>query len=273
MRTLRLNTPLLRRTTLLACALLCLPVAHGQGTDYRQRWLTLAEQSFSGGSAQSIELLDAFFGISAPDLGSDSLRQDDFDALSDAGWQRIVEARKAEARRRIDELNCSKLATAKLCVILTDNPSAGAAFIAEQKAAARELALERKLARYDAVFEGLSASDQAAVRSFNLVAFGLALPTLSRDYRERLLTIAREYPADFIQDVRAECALEQADDGQILLPADEADRWKGMSPTEQCRATRQYARELMLVCPENIDPQDEEASCEELLSPQDTPLP
>jgi hypothetical protein len=251
----------------------CAATAAAQSTDYRERWSALTVAAYVRGDAQSIELIDAFFGVSSPELDGSGIDRRDFDDLSDAGWQTLIEARNTEALRRIDELNCGKLATAKLCIILNDNPAASASFIAEQKAAARELAVERKLARYREVYASLSPADRAVVDAFNKIAFGRHEPEISREYRERLATIAKEFPGDFIADVRAECALEREDDGLLFRPQSEMQRWESISQIEQCEATKRYARQLALVCPENIDPQDADESCDALLNPEKTPLP
>ena len=164
-------------------------------------------------------------------------------------------------------MNCNKLAVAKLCQILVDNPAADARFIAEQKAVIHELPLQRKLNRYNAVYQQLSDADRVIVSRFNNIIFGRPGPEVPQSYRQMLLTIADEFPMDFVSDQQDACFLERRDDEQVLLPADLAEVWQSLEPLAQCRETQQYAQKLMLVCPENVDPQDEVESCESLLNP------
>ncbi len=241
--------------------------ASAQGTDYRERWVELNANAYSEGRTQGVEILETFFGISAPDFDDDESSRSDLDGISDEGWAIISKARQAEARNTVDELNCNKLAVAKLCQILIDNPDADARFIAEQKAVIHELPLQRKLNRYNAVYQQLSQADRVTVSQFNNIIFGRPGPEVPQSYRQMLMTIAAEYPDDFVSDQKDACFLERADDEQVLLPADLAEVWQSLEPLAQCRETQQYAKKLMLVCPENYDPQDEVESCESLMNP------
>ncbi len=241
--------------------------AAAQGTDYRDRWVELNAKAYADGETQGVEILETFFGISAPDFDDDDNLRSNLDGISDEGWATIFEARRAEARSTVDELNCNKLAVAKLCQILIDNPSADARFIAEQKAAIHELPLQRKLNRYNAVYQQLSDADRLVVSQFNNVIFGRPGPEVPQSYRQMLMTIADEFPQDFASDQNEACFLERRDDEKVLLPADLASVWQTLEPLAQCRETQQYAQQLMLVCPENYDPQDKVESCESLLNP------
>ncbi|MEM9687965.1 MAG: hypothetical protein AAF917_00675 [Pseudomonadota bacterium] len=241
--------------------------ALAQGSDYRDRWVALNTAAETDGDTQGVEILVAFFGISAPDFDDDDSARAALEGISDDGWAIIRAAREAEARHSVDELNCNKLAVAKLCQILIDNPTANARFIAEQKAVIHELPLQRKLNRYNAVYQQLSDADRVIVSQFNEVIFGRPGPEVPQRYSEMLMTVADEFPGYFVADQNDACFLERSDDEKVLLPADLADVWQSLEPLAQCRETQQYAQALMLVCPENHDPQDEVESCESLLNP------
>ncbi|MEM8681837.1 MAG: hypothetical protein AAGF72_00315 [Pseudomonadota bacterium] len=247
--------------------LLASGAALAQGSDYRDRWVALNAEAHAAGDTQGVEILGAFFGVSAPDFDDDDSLRNDLDGISDEGWRIISAARQAEARHAVDELNCNKLAVAKLCQILVDNPQANARFIAEQKAVIHELPLQRKLNRYNAVYQQLSDADRRVVSQFNNVIFGRPGPEVPQSYRQMLMTIADEFPGYFVADQNDACFLERRDDEKVLLPADRAEAWLSLAPMAQCRETQQYAQQLMLVCPENFDPQDELESCESLLNP------
>ena len=141
-----------------------------------------------------------------------------------------------------------------------------ARFIAEQKAAIHELPLQRKLNRYNAVYQQLSQADRVAISQFNNVIFGRPGPDVPQIYRQMLMTIAEEYPYKFVSNQTDACFLERRDDERVLLPADVAEVWQSLEPLAQCRETQQYANKLMLVCPENYDPQDKVESCESLMN-------
>jgi hypothetical protein len=241
-------------------------------SDYERRYLELRDRYQSEADAQQLELLLSFFGISAPEIGEKPVDRQFFAGISDAGYDLIVAARRNETARMVDELNCGKLAVAKLCQILVDQPTASAEFIAEQRALKRERELQRKLQRYRAVFDQLSADDQSAVRQFNEIAFGPSMPAVSDTYLELYAALAKEFPDEFRENQKTDCLVERRDDAQLLLLPDEASAWRDLGPLEQCRKTKEHANALTLVCPENFDPQDEDKPCEELLAPEDAAL-
>lgn len=241
-------------------------------TDYERRYLELRDAFQSEAHTQQLELLESFFGISPPEIGENPVDRRYFVGISDLGYAAIVAARRDETGRMVDEMNCGKLSVAKLCQILVDQPAASAEFIAEQKASDRERKLKRKLKRYEAVFEQLSSADQSAVQQFNLIAFGQSMPALSEAHRELLVVLAEEFPDQFRESQSAECLLERSDDAQLFLLPEQASVWRDLGPLEQCEKTKQHARSLMLICPENFDPQDEDKPCAELLSPEDAIL-
>ncbi len=240
--------------------------------DYQQRSRELSAAYIDDDAAQQVEMLLSFFGISPPEIGEEPLDRDFFDGLSDRGYRWLRKAREDEVARMVDELNCGKLSVAKLCQIIADQGDVSATFVAEQRAAQWELALQRKLTRYNAVFDGLSQRDQAVVMAFNRVAFGHERPAMSDHYRDMLMTLANEFPEKFTEEQTTECVKEQRDDGKLLLLPQETRGWQNLSPLAMCEKTQAHAKQLMLVCPENFDPQDEVQPCNELLSTADAQL-
>jgi hypothetical protein len=261
----------LRITVFLLSTLLCAS-GFAASSEYERRYLELREHYESAAESEQLELLESFFGISPPEIGERPVDRRFYVGISDSGYADIVSARRDETARMVEELNCGKLSVAKLCQILVDQPDASAEFIAEQKAADRERRLKRKLGRYKAVFDRLSPEDQSAVQEFNMIAFGQAMPAVPDAYRELLVKLAEEFPDEFRESQTTDCLIERRDDAQLLLLPEEASAWRDLGPVERCEKTKQHARTLMLVCPENFDPQDEDKPCEELLSPENAIL-